>query len=142
VSNAFSFSAPLRFAHCDAAGIGYYPCLLELCDAAIEDWTEAVLQVPRRVLHCEMQLALPTVRMNATFVRPSRLGDRLDFKLTVDKFGRSSVDLLANATSNGELRFSIDFVQVLTCMTTMRPKPWPDEWRMRLGAVLNKEKQC
>jgi acyl-CoA thioesterase FadM len=52
------------------------------------------------------------------------------------------VDLLANATSNGELRFSIDFVQVLTCMTTMRPKPWPDEWRMRLGAVLNKEKQC
>lgn len=142
MSVAFEFSAPLRFAHCDAAGIGYYPRYFELCDAAIEDWTAAVLRISRQTMHCEMQLALPTVRMNATFERPSRLGDRLRFDLTVEKIGRTSVALLANVTSGGESRFRIDFVQVLTCMTTMRPKPWPDEWRGYLRAALNKEKEA
>ena len=142
MSGPFEFSVPLRFAHCDAAGIGYYPRYLELCDAAIEDWTAAVLHVSRRTMHCEMQLALPTVQMNATFERPGRLGDRLDFQLTVERLGRTSVALLANVTSRGEPRFRIDFVQVLTCMTTMRPKPWPDEWRGFLRAALNKEKQA
>jgi len=142
VSRSFTFSAPLRFAHCDAAGIGYYPRYLELCDAAIEDWTEFVLRTSRRAMHCELQLALPTVQMNATFVRPARLGDWLDFELTVENVGRSSVALLANVTSLGEARFRVQFVQVLTCMTRMRPKPWPENWRGRLEAVLNKEKQA
>ncbi len=142
MSRSFVFSAPLRFAHCDAAGIGYYPRYLELCDAAIEDWTQSILGISRRTMHCDLQLALPTVRMNATFVRPGRLGDPLDFEVTVENVGRTSVALEADVTSLGEPRFRVDFVQVLTCMTRMRPKPWPDEWRGRLEAVLNKEKQA
>lgn len=142
MSPSFIFSAPLRFAHCDAAGIGYYPRYLELCDAAIEDWTHSVLGISRRTMHFELQLALPTVQMNATFVRPGRLGDRLDFEVRVENVGRTSVALEAEVTSLGEPRFRVVFVQVLTCMAGMRPKPWPDEWRGRLEAMLNKEKQA
>ena len=35
MTSVFRQSRPLRFAHCDPAGIAYYPRYLELCDGAI-----------------------------------------------------------------------------------------------------------
>ena len=79
----FRTSLPLRFAHCDPAGIAYYPRYFELCDAAIEDWTAAVLGISRREMHVDRGLGLPTVTLTADFAMPSRLGDMLDFTITV-----------------------------------------------------------
>lgn len=135
----FQVSYPLRFAHCDPAGIAYYPRYFELCDAAIEDWTEFALGLSRRTLHLDYGLALPTVDLHATFSAPSRLGDLLDIKITVHRLGNSSIVLVAEVTSGGRGRLLVTHTQVLTNMNTMKSQPWPSKWRERLMMLLEKE---
>ncbi len=125
----------LRFAHCDPAGIAYYPRYFELCDAAMEDWSEAVLGVSRKTLHIERNMALPTIDLHATFVAPSRLGDWLDIALTVREVGRSSVTMDADVDCEGERRFGVCYKQVLMDMRTGRAAPWPEPWRKVLTAA-------
>lgn len=139
MSVPFRVRLPLRFGHCDPAGIAYYPRYFELCDAAIEDWTESALGVSRGTLHLELGLALPTVALHATFSAPSRLGDMLDIDISVRRVGKSSIDLGVEVTSGGSDRFLVSFTQVLTEMNTMKSQPWPRPWRERLMMMLEKE---
>ena len=133
----FETSLPLRFAHCDPAGIAYYPRYFELCDAAIEDWTAAVLGIDRRTLHLEMGLGLPTVSLHADFAAPSRLGDRLDFTVAVTRVGRSSVDLTVDIASTGTPRFAVRFTQVLTDLAEGTSRAWPPDLLERLNKELS-----
>lgn len=130
--SAFVTRHPVRFAHCDPAGIAYYPRLLEICDGAIEDWTAEVLGVPRRILHLELELALPTVDLQASFVKPARLGETLIIATLVGEVGRSSVALTTDVTCEEEPRFSVRYTQVLMGMREARARSWPEEWRRRL----------
>ena len=133
----FETSLPLRFAHCDPAGIAYYPRYFELCDAAIEDWTAAVLGIDRRTLHLDMGLGLPTVSLHADFAAPSRLGDRLDFTVAVTRVGRSSIDLAVDVASAGTPRFAVRFTQVLTNLAEGSSHAWPPDLLERLNKELS-----
>jgi 4-hydroxybenzoyl-CoA thioesterase len=127
------FVLPVRFADCDPAGIAYYPRLLALLDAAIEDWTGAVLGVDRRALHLERRLGLPTVSLDADFPAPARLGDRLAFTVRVDRLGISSVTLAVEGRI-GELPvIEARLVQVLTDLETLQSRAWPEAWRRALA---------
>jgi 4-hydroxybenzoyl-CoA thioesterase len=136
MSRPFSARRRLRFAHCDAAGIAYYPRLLELADGVIEDWTEQVLGVPRAVLHLELGRALPTAAMEVRFASPSRLGEWLDFALSVERIGTSSIGFALDMASGGEHRLSIRYTQVLVEAAAMRPLPWPADWRARIEETM------
>lgn len=128
----FRITYPLRFAHCDPAGIAFYPRCLELCDAAVEDWTPAVLGDDRRAMHMGRGLGLPTVSLASTFTAPSRLGDRLDFAVQLTRVGNSSIDLEVEATCEGAPRFSASLTQVLIDLASGASQPWPPEYRQRL----------
>ncbi|MDM7955697.1 thioesterase family protein [Blastomonas sp.] len=128
----FRTCLPLRFAHCDPAGIAYYPRYFELCDAAIEDWTAAVLGIDRREMHMVLGLGLPTVTLTADFAVPSRLGDMLDFAVSVTRVGRSSIDLTVDIDCDGERRFTVRYTQVLTQLAEGKSHPWPSELHERL----------
>ena len=128
----FRTSRPLRFAHCDPAGIAYYPRYFELCVAAIEDWSAAVLGVTRREMHFSHGLGLPTVTLTADFAIPSRLGDILDFTVAVTRVGRSSVDLTVDIDCAAERRFTVRYTQVLTDLAEGRSRHWPPEMHARL----------
>jgi 4-hydroxybenzoyl-CoA thioesterase len=130
---SFAVDVPVRFAHCDSAGIAYYPRLLELCDGVIEDWCATVLKIPRREMHLDLHIGLPTVELRSQFILPCRLGDVMRVELSVTSLGRTSIGLRAAAYCEGTLRFTIDYVQVLMALDTARPTPWPDEWRARIA---------
>lgn len=132
----FKTSLPLRFAHCDPAGIAYYPRYFELCDAAIEDWTAAVLGIDRREMHLERGLGLPTASLQAEFAAPSRLGDVLDFTVSVTRAGRSSVDLAVDIACAGQPRFAVRYTQVLTDLVKGSSRPWPLDLLERLNKEL------
>ena len=136
MTRAFPARRRLRFAHCDVAGIAYYPRLLELADGVIEDWTEQVVGVPRAVLHLELGRGLPTVDLKVQFARPSRLGDWLDFALSVERVGTSSIDFALEMACAGEPRLAAQYTQVLIELATMRPQPWPGEWRTRIEETM------
>lgn len=128
----FTAGFPIRFAHCDMAGIAYYPRLLELCDAAIEQWCADVLHVPRATMHGDLALAMPTVELTINFAAPCRLGERLDIAVAVTALGRTSLNLVLDGSCAGAPRFRIRLVQVLTGNGTIRPRPWPEDWRRRI----------
>jgi 4-hydroxybenzoyl-CoA thioesterase len=136
MSRPFAARHRLRFAHCDPAGFAYYPRLIELADSVIEDWTEHVVGVPRRVLHLELGRGLPTVELKTQFAKPSRLGDWLDFTLTVEQIGISTIDFTIDMTCTGERRLSAQYTQVLVKLTPTRPLPWPTDWRARIEETM------
>ena len=131
---SFVFSAPVRFAHCDPAGIAYFPRLFELFDAAVEDWTGQVIGVSRAVMHSELRRGMPTVDLHASFSAPCRLGETLDIALSVEGVGGSSVDLAAQASVSGGPRFTMRCKQVLMNLDTAHAVAWPHAWRERLAA--------
>jgi len=136
MSRPFPARQRLRFAHCDAAGIAYYPRLLELADGVIEDWTEQVLGVARRELHLDLGRGLPTVDLRTQFTNVSRLGDWLDFELRVERIGTSSVDFALEMTCAGDPRLSARYTQVLVELAAMRSLAWPSEWRARIEETM------
>lgn len=129
---SFATCQRVRFAHCDPAGIAYYPRLIELVDSAIEDWTPHGTGVSRRAMHLDLALGLPTAAIETRFEHPCRLGEYLDIAVEVQAVGTSSVALAVTATCKGAPRFSATLTQVLIELGTGRPTRWPPEWRARL----------
>lgn len=129
----FTVTFPLRFGHCDPAGIAFYPRYFELCDAAIEDWNAAVLGHDRRTMHLDLKLGLPTVKLQAEFSKASRLGDQLTFAISTRRVGNSSVDLDVAVSCADEARFAARYTMVLMNLMTLQSTPWPDAWRDRLN---------
>jgi 4-hydroxybenzoyl-CoA thioesterase len=136
MSRPFTMRQRLRFADCDPAGIAYYPRYLALCDGVIEEWTEEVVGVSRLKLHFELGWGLPTVALQADFTAVSRLGDQLDFMLTVPALGRSSIELAMEVACAGERRFGITYTQVLVDMGSVKAVPWPENWRARIADTM------
>jgi 4-hydroxybenzoyl-CoA thioesterase len=134
---AFTLIIPVRFGDCDFAGIGYYPRLLALVDATIEDWTEAAIGISRTTLHGAYRRGLPTVSLSVGFVAPCRLGEKLSCTVRVKKLGTTSISLNVAAEVDGSPRFEADLVQVLMDLPSGRPVPWPEDWRARLQAELD-----
>lgn len=130
---SFVFSAPVRFAHCDPAGIAYFPRLFELVDAAVEEWTAAILGVTRAEMHGPLRLGLPTVDLSAQFAAPCRLGEVLDIAVAHGEVGTTSLALTATATAGGAARFTARLRQVLMNLDSARAEPWPAAWRARLA---------
>ena len=54
---------PIRFSHCDPAGVLYFPHVFDFVNAAMEDWFAQSLGLPFHVLHLELRRGNPVVRM-------------------------------------------------------------------------------
>lgn len=132
----FSVTLPVRFGDCDFAGIAYYPRLLALVDAAIEDWTLAVLGVNRQTMHRVHHCGLPTRSLTTDFARACRLGDQLDVAVAVQAVSARSVTLSVAASVALDARFSAVLVQVPIDTRTTLARVWPQDWRARLEACL------
>jgi len=65
----------VRFAHCDPAGIVFFPRYYELLNSVVEDWWEH-LGLPWTGLIGQRRIGMPTAQLDARFVAPSRLGDQ------------------------------------------------------------------
>lgn len=86
------FSAPIsiRFAHCDPAGIVFYPRYFELINGVVEDWCAQGLGMSFHEMHMVQGIGLPTVHIETDFVKTSVMGDELLAELRVIKLGRAS----------------------------------------------------
>lgn len=121
----------VEFNHCDPAGIVFYPRYFEMTNSVVENFFAEVVGYPFRRMHMEEGTGVPTVRIEATFSAPSRLGDMLDFSLRIQKVGTSSatVELLANADAQERMRATLTIVWI---SNGGKATPWPDEVRDKL----------
>lgn len=129
---SFETASPVRFAHVDAAGIVFYPRYFEMLNAAVEDWFAEAIGAPFRQMHLERGIGVPTVRLDAQFVAPGRLGDDLAITITPREVGRSSCAFVAGFMTEGRELLRVDATIVCMDLGTGRSTPWPDDIRARL----------
>jgi 4-hydroxybenzoyl-CoA thioesterase len=123
----------VRFAHCDLAGIVFYPRYIEMFNNLVEDWCHAT-GVPYAEIHDGRGTGLPVVHLEVDFAAPSRMGEILSATLSVRAVGATSLTLdIVLQGPDGAERVRGHMVVVLVDMESKLPIPIPDAVRAKLS---------
>ena len=115
----FVTQVPIRFAHCDPAGIIFYPQYLVLFNGLVEDWFNQALNISYADMLQKDQIGLPIVHLECDFRAITRMGEVVDFGLSVAKLGNRSLTLAVDCTGpDGTLRVAAQKVLVFTSLQT------------------------
>lgn len=118
-TTAFRRERLIRFSDCDPAGIVFYPQYFVMLNGLVEDWVDDTLGIGYRNLVIERRIGLPTVRLEADFRAVSRMGDRVELALAVERLGGRSLTLkLRCEGAGGELRMEVRQVLVTTSLVS------------------------
>lgn len=131
---------PVRFGHCDPAGIVFYPRYFDMINEVVEDWFEDGLDASFPGLMYHKKLTTPTAHFTVDFKNASKFGDRLTFKLVVEKIGKTSVNLAIEASCQGEIRMLIKQVLVFIDIDTRVPTPAPVDVAKRMRRFMAEDK--
>lgn len=128
------FERPLRvrFAHCDPAGIVFFPQYLVMFNGLVEDWFTEGLGIPYAGLIGTRRVGLPTVKIESEFRAISRMGDEVTLGLAVEHLGRSSLTLTLDCRAGAQQRVNARQVLVFTDLHTHRATPMPPDVRQAL----------
>ncbi len=122
----------VKFAECDIAGIVFYPRYFEMVNFVVEEWLED-LDWSFYMMHAERHEGLPTKSVACDFSSPSKIGDELNFELSITALGKSSLALCVTAFNGGALVFKTTNVLVYVTLTQpIKSMPIPDELRERM----------
>jgi len=114
MSLVFRTPISIRFAHCDPAGIVFYPRYFELINGVVEDWCAQGLGMSFHEMHMVQGIGLPTVHIETDFVKTSVMGDELIAELRVIKLGRASATVeLRMLGQEQDLRLTARLVLVM-----------------------------
>lgn len=132
--SAFVTERRIRFSDCDPAGIVFYPQYFVLFNGAMEDWVDA-LGVGFENLVAKRRIGLPSVRIEADFQAVSRMGDRVQLVLDVERVGEKSITLAWRCISadDGEVRMAMKQVVVTTSLDTHKAVPVPADLRAAIA---------
>ncbi len=130
----FSVMRPIRFTHTDPAGYVFFPRYFEMFQAVAEDWFTYRLDTNFADMVLIQETGQPTAHIDCQFVKPCRLGEKLEMAIVLEKFGTSSLELRFLGTVDGEVRLRAHSIQVLVSMKDGRPVPFSDHLRAQLEA--------
>ncbi|MBP6737262.1 MAG: acyl-CoA thioesterase, partial [Rhodobacteraceae bacterium] len=94
----------IEFNHCDPAGIVFYPRYFEMVNSVVENFFADVVGRSFAQMHLGQGNGVPTVRIEAEFVAPSRLGEKVLFTLEIVKLGGASAEFAIRAALGAEER--------------------------------------
>jgi 4-hydroxybenzoyl-CoA thioesterase len=126
----FERTQRIRFAHCDPAGIVFFPQYLVMLNNHVEDWVSEGLGIPYATLIGERRTGLPTVRLECDFRAVSRMGDEVRLVLQLERLGTRSLTLRTEVRGAGDgLRAALRQVLVSTRLDTHAAIPLPADLR-------------
>ena len=118
-SPRFARKVSIRFAHCDPAGIIFFPQYLVLFNGLVEDWFNEALDVPYADMVAQHRTGLPIVHLECDFRAITRMGEVVEMGLSVQKLGGRSLSLARDCHgADGALRVSAVKVLVFTHLDT------------------------
>lgn len=137
MSLVFSTPISIRFAHCDPAGIVFYPRYFELINGVVEDWCAQGLGMSFHEMHMVQGIGLPTVHIETDFVKTSVMGDELIAELRVTKLGRASatVEILMLGQEQ-DLRLKAKLVLVMAQVQERKAIALPTQLREQMQKYL------
>jgi 4-hydroxybenzoyl-CoA thioesterase len=124
----FTREITVRFEHCDAAGLMFYPRFFGLVNEM------AALGAPFKQMHIDAKKGVPTVKLDAQFGKPARMGDKLVQTLHVAEIGGASCTLKHEASVDGAPVAQFEQVIVYVDLDGMGPEPWPEPLRKAMSA--------
>ena len=131
---AFTRTVQIRFSHCDPAGIVYFPHYFNMFNGLIEDWYTEELNVNYADLILHDQHGFPFVHVETDFKIPSRMGERLDLTLLIEKVGRSSLTLVIVGHHEGIERLRARTVTAMMSLASRRSVELPSRLRQAFEA--------
>lgn len=120
----------IEFNHCDPAGIVFYPRYFEMTNSVVENFFADVVGQSFAKLHLNTGNGVPTVALDAHFIAPSRLGDKVMFSVDVVKVGHASLGLRIEGRMGDETRLRVNVTLVWT--EGLKSAPWPADIKARL----------
>ncbi len=126
---------PVEFNHCDPAGIVFYPRYFEMTNSLVENFFADVIGHSYGAMMDAGQ-GVPTARLEVNFKAPSRLGDKLEWRLRVAHVGGSSVKFVATAMVSDQLRLTAELT--LVWVNAGVPVRWPDAMRSKFVDFLGR----
>lgn len=126
----FERRVPVRFAHCDPAGIVFFPQYFVWFNGLVEDWVTDALGIGYAELIGPRRVGLPTVSLQSEFRAVARLGEALTLGLAVERLGTRSLALALDARGDdGVVRACARQVLVTTDLATHRAITIPPDLR-------------
>lgn len=125
----------IEFNHCDPAGIVFYPRYFEITNSVVENFFADIVGHSFAQIHLgSPKSGVPTVSIQTDFLAPSRLGDRVEFALEVEKLGGASMTVLIVGQMGDEIRLRARIT--LVWVNEGRPAPWPEALRAPITAFM------
>lgn len=129
----FSIERVVRFGDCDPAGVVFYPRYFEMVNGVVEEWWTH-LGMPWTEMIERRRIGTPVSHVDTIFLRPSGIGDRLEFRLALESLGRSSVRFRHRVLGvAGEERIRIRQRMVCVSLETHLPIAWPTDLQSLLA---------
>ena len=122
----------IRLAHCDPTGMVFLPNYFYILNALVEDWFYEALEVRYDEYLMERKVSLATVKLETVFSKSTRMGETVDFWLTVSHLGRSSIRFTMGVDKENDARVRVQRVAVLVDQLSTRPVDWPPELREKI----------
>lgn len=136
---AWATTVPVRFRHCDPAGIVFTPRYFEMLTEAVELFFADRLGFDYYALIGERRLGLGYAHASCEFLRPSRMGEVLEVAVLLSRVGRASYAMTLPVFKDGAEAVRGRLVTVTTSLDTLRPCPIPDDLR---GALARYAEAC
>ncbi|MEI5999698.1 acyl-CoA thioesterase [Paraburkholderia bengalensis] len=134
MSATFDMPMRIRFAHCDPAGIVYFPQYLVMTNMLVEEWFNERLAIDYAHMIQTRRIGLPIVKLDCEFSRPSRMGETITLSLGVTRIGRRSIGVEIVAHGAGGERFRASQVLVTTSQESGQSIDIPDDVAAALAA--------
>ena len=78
-AGAWRITVPVRFSHCDPAGIVYFPRYFDMINGVVEDWFAGALGLAHHTFIRDLRIGLGPAHAEADFMTPGFLADELVF---------------------------------------------------------------
>ena len=135
-------TVPVRWGHCDPAGIVFFPQFFVMFHEAMESWFGECLGAPYDEVILGRKIGFPSVHTEADFRKPTRFGERVIVELRVGQLGRTSIRLeYVVLDEGGDVRATGATVCVVMDLdpareTFHRAVPLPDDLRAAIERFL------
>lgn len=127
----------VRFAHCDPAGIIFYPRFFEILNGLVEDWFANALGLSFGEMLKRYGLGTPMVDVHVKFIRPCFLDDLLNIEFVLTHLGNSSAKFTVKCYVAGQLNILSEGVLVCSKQDLSSSQLWPKDIRPKMREYLS-----
>lgn len=125
-------SIPVRFGHCDPAGIVFTPRYFDILVEAVERFFLEALGIDYYGLLTGRRIGLGYVHASCEYLKPSQMGDRLEVGVLVERIGQASYTLVLPVLRDDVEVVRGRLVTAPTSLDTRRSIPIPPDIRTAL----------